>query len=49
MALLPLTMLLGFIGLAMLGSLAALIVLDAFKAVQRGVMRPARKPCLPRR
>ncbi len=44
MALLPLTMLLGFIGLAMLGSLAALIVLDAaFKAVQRGVMRPARE------
>ena len=44
MALLPLTMLLGFVGLAMLGSLAALIVLDAaFKAVQRGVMRPARE------
>ena len=44
MALLPLTMLLGFVGLAVLGSLAALIVLDAaFKAVQRGVMRPARE------
>lgn len=44
MALLPLTMVLGFVGLAMLGSLAALIVLDAaFKAVQRGVMRPARE------
>ncbi len=44
MALLPLTMMLGFIGLAVLGSLAALIVLDAaFKAVQRGVMRPARE------
>ena len=44
MALLPLTMVLGFVGLALLGSLAALIVLDAaFKAVQRGVMRPARE------
>ena len=44
LALLPLTMLLGFVGLAILGSLAALIVLDAaFKAVQRGVMRPARE------
>ena len=44
MALLPLTMMLGFVGLAILGSLAALIVLDAaFKAVQRGVMRPARE------
>ena len=44
LALLPITMMLGFIGLAMLGSLAALIALDAaFKAVQRGVMRPARE------
>ena len=44
LALLPLTVALGFIGLAIVGSLTALIVLDAsFKAVQRGVMRPARE------
>jgi len=44
LALLPICVALGFIGLAMFGSLAALIALDAsFRAVQRGVMRPARE------
>jgi ATP:ADP antiporter, AAA family len=44
MALLPLTAALGFIGLAMVGSLAALIVFEAaFRAVQRALMRPARE------
>ena len=44
MALLPLTVIFGFIGLAVVGSLAALIAAEAsFKAVQRGVMRPARE------
>ena len=44
LALLPICVALGFIGLAIFGSLAALIALDAgFKAVQRGVMRPARE------
>lgn len=44
LALLPISVALGFIGLAMFGSLAALIALDAtFKAMQRGVMRPARE------
>ncbi len=44
MALLPLTVVLGFIGLAVIGSLAALIAAESsFKAVQRGVMRPARE------
>lgn len=44
LALLPLTTLLGFVGLVMVGSLAALIAFEAaFKAVQRGVMRPARE------
>jgi len=44
LALLPITAALGFIGLAVVGSLAALIALDAsFRAVQRGVMRPARE------
>lgn len=44
LALLPLTTLLGFLGLVMVGSLAALIAFEAaFKAVQRGVMRPARE------
>jgi AAA family ATP:ADP antiporter len=44
MALLPLTVAFGFIGLAVVGSLAALIAAEAsFKAVQRGVMRPARE------
>lgn len=44
LALLPITVILGFVGLAIVGSLAALIVFDAgFRAVQRGVMRPARE------
>ena len=44
LALLPLTTLLGFVGLVLVGSLAALITFEAaFKAVQRGVMRPARE------
>lgn len=44
LALLPLTAAMGFIGLALLGSLAALIALEAsFRAVQRGIMRPARE------
>jgi len=44
MALLPLTVSLGFLGLAMTGSFAALILLEAaFKAMQRGITRPARE------
>ncbi|QJQ95510.1 MULTISPECIES: NTP/NDP exchange transporter [Halomonadaceae] len=44
LALLPLTAALGFIGLAIVGSLAALIVFEAaFRAVQRALMRPARE------
>jgi AAA family ATP:ADP antiporter len=44
MALLPLTVALGFIGLAVVGSIAALIVFEAcFRAVQRAIMRPARE------
>ncbi|MBS8241422.1 MFS transporter [Marinobacter lipolyticus] len=44
LALLPLTAAFGFIGLAMVGSLAALITLEAsFRAVQRAIMRPARE------
>ncbi|MEX2163985.1 MAG: MFS transporter [Sulfuricaulis sp.] len=44
LALLPLTVALGFIGLAIIGSLAALIAFEAtFRAVQRGIMRPARE------
>jgi AAA family ATP:ADP antiporter len=44
LALLPLTAALGFIGLALVGSLASLIALEAsFRAVQRGIMRPARE------
>jgi AAA family ATP:ADP antiporter len=44
LALLPLTAALGFIGLAMVGSIAALIAFEAaFRAVQRGIMRPARE------
>lgn len=44
LALLPLTALLGFVGLALVGSLAALIVFEAaFRAVQRAIMRPARE------
>lgn len=44
LALMPITALLGFFGLAIVGSIGALIALDAsFRAVQRGVMRPARE------
>jgi ATP:ADP antiporter, AAA family len=44
LALLPITVLLGFVGLAIAGSLAALIVFEAaFRAVQRAIMRPARE------
>ena len=44
LALLPLTVALGFIGLAIVGSIAALVVFEAvFRAVQRAVMRPARE------
>ncbi len=44
LALLPITAALGFIGLAIAGSLAALIAFEAgFRAVQRGIMRPARE------
>jgi AAA family ATP:ADP antiporter len=44
LALLPITVALGFVGLAVVGSLAALIVLQAaFNAVQRAIMRPARE------
>ena len=44
LALLPLTAMLGFIGLAMVGSLAALIAFEAaFRAVQRALARPARE------
>ena len=44
LALLPLTAVLGFLGLAIVGSLAALIAFEAtFRAVQRGIMRPARE------
>jgi AAA family ATP:ADP antiporter len=44
LALLPVTAALGFLGLAIVGSLAALIAFEAaFRAVQRGVMRPSRE------
>jgi AAA family ATP:ADP antiporter len=44
LAVLPLVALLGFIGLALVGTLTALIAFDAsFRAAQRGVMRPARE------
>ncbi|MGH7397791.1 MAG: hypothetical protein ACRELW_09650 [Candidatus Rokuibacteriota bacterium] len=44
LALLPITVALGFIGLAIIGSVAALIAFEAtFRAVQRGIMRPARE------
>ena len=44
LALLPLTAALGFVGLAIAGSLAALVAFEAtFRAVQRGIMRPARE------
>lgn len=44
LALLPLTVALGFLGLAVVGSLAALVAFEAvFRAVQRALMRPARE------
>ncbi len=44
LALLPITVALGFTGLAIFGSLATLIAFEAtFRAVQRGIMRPARE------
>jgi ATP:ADP antiporter, AAA family len=44
LALLPVTAMLGFLGLAIVGSLVALIVFEAtFRAVQRGIMRPSRE------
>lgn len=44
LALLPITALLGFVGLALVGSLAALVIFEsAFRAVQRAIMRPARE------
>lgn len=44
LALLPLTVALGFIGLAIIGTIGALVALDAVqRAVQRAVMRPARE------
>jgi ATP:ADP antiporter, AAA family len=44
LALLPITAALGFLGLAIVGSLVALIAFEAtFRAVQRGIMRPSRE------
>ena len=44
LALVPLVVALGYIGLAIAGSLAALVVIDAvFRATQRAIMRPARE------
>jgi ATP:ADP antiporter, AAA family len=44
LAILPLTVALGFVGLAIFASFAALIVLEAtVRAVQRAIMRPARE------
>ena len=44
LALLPITVALGFIGLAIVGSLAVLIVFEAtFRAIQRAITRPARE------
>ncbi len=44
LAILPVIMAFGFIGLAIVGSLAVLVAVDiTFKAVQRAVMRPARE------
>jgi ATP:ADP antiporter, AAA family len=44
LALLPITVALGFLGLALVGSLATLVVFQAaFNAVQRAIMRPARE------
>lgn len=44
LALLPALMVIGFVGLALHGTLAVLVILDVtFKAVQRAIMRPARE------
>ncbi len=44
LALLPVTALLGFVGLALVGSLAALVAFEAtFRAIQRALTRPARE------
>lgn len=44
LALLPVIVALGFVGLAIVGSLAVLVIFDAvFRAVQRAIMRPARE------
>jgi ATP:ADP antiporter, AAA family len=44
MAVLPVTVALGFIGLAIVGSIVALVIFDATqRAVQRAIMRPARE------
>ncbi len=44
LALLPVIVSLGFIGLALVGSFAMLILLDAtFRGVQRAITRPARE------
>ena len=44
LVLLPVTVSLGFIGLAISGSFAALVVLEmSYRAVQRGITRPARE------
>lgn len=44
LALLPLTVALGFLGLAIVGSLVVLVAFEAvFRAVQRALMRPARE------
>jgi ATP:ADP antiporter, AAA family len=44
MAVLPVTVALGFIGLAIVGSIVALVLFDATqRAVQRAIMRPARE------
>lgn len=44
LALLPVTVAFGFLGLAVVGTLTALIAFEAaFRAVQRGIMRPARE------
>jgi AAA family ATP:ADP antiporter len=44
MAVLPVVTLLGFVGMAMVGTITMLIAFDSsFRAAQRGVMRPARE------
>jgi ATP:ADP antiporter, AAA family len=44
LALLPVTFALGFIGLAVVGSFAVLIIFEAtYRAIQRAIMRPARE------